>query len=455
MLQKIKNEIKEFTPWFKILIGVAFIVYLVSWAFTIYLSRVQVRENLEPVLPVATMDSTEYRNLSESMLSGNGFAQNGNVDTLIAPGYPFFISIFKYICGTFFLATLSQIILVFISAILIRRLGVHFYSKLTGEISAGLFLLNPVILVLALSIMTDILFLFLFLLGFYLTIFHSSKKIDIIFVSIIFASAIYVRPMGIFALPIFIMPILLKPDNWREKLKFVAIMIAVVLVAVSPWIVRNYGVSGVADFSSFRSANLALYAAPMFISSQNNTNLEFEKAKLAEEIGVPVSKWRDLRYSKEVSRGALAIILAQPFSYFRYHVVTSVSFLFSSSFQYLFDTYRQAMHLKIDLSPGAMSYLVSHDWRAFFDSIGAVWWKIVERVGWLILYAIASVGVWRNKNKRVTWVFIFVCVYLMLLAGPVGNARYSIQTLYFKLLLFGVGFDYLLNNLKMKYNKYV
>src|SRR3989344_1575846 len=170
MLEKIEAEFKSFSPLFRVTFYVLFCIYLSTWLFSIHLANVQKQAGLEPVLPIMAKDSEEYRGLIESVLDGEGLSEDGKVSTLRTPGYMFFAATIKMVGKSYFVVTLIQIILVFLSAILIRRLGLFFVNNKVGEIAAFVFLLNPVTLVLALVILTDILFLFVFMYGFYLAV---------------------------------------------------------------------------------------------------------------------------------------------------------------------------------------------------------------------------------------------------------------------------------------------
>jgi len=444
MMPKIAIIEKEnFSKWFKTLFYAVFVFYIISWLFTIYLSNIQIKNGLEPVLPVVPKDSEEYKNLADSMLLGRGFYQDGQFDTLRAPGYPTFVASLKYVGGSYFLVTLIQILLVFFSVIIIRRLGAVFYSEKAGEMAGAIFLLNPLVLALALIILTDILFLFLFLLGFYLAFSNNGSKTKIIGAGLLFALAIYVRPMGIFALPIFVAPFLVSKLSVKAKIKSLVAMIFIVLIAVAPWVYRNYKLTGVADFTSFKAINLAFYAAPMFLANQNQTTAEVERTNIANELKIPANEWRNLKYAKPVSHFAERIILEHPFAYLKYHITSSLPFLFSSSIQDALTTYKSAMHTKDKFQPGAIKYLASGEWNLFFESVTAVWWKIAERIILMIIYVVAIWGVWQEKNKLKTWAFLFIPAYLMMLAGPAGGARYAVQALPFILILFAVGLLYI------------
>ena len=445
------KEINSFSKWFKIVFFCVFVIYIFAWLFTIYLANIQKATNLEPILPVVPQDSEEYNELAESIIQNQSFYSDGEINTLRSPGYPFFVAILKVVSGSYFLVTFVQILLVFGSVVIIRRLGALFHSHKVGEIAGIIFILNPLVLTLSLIILTDILFLFLFLIGFYLAISGHYNIKRITFISIIFALAIYVRPMGVFALPIFAAPFLASKLSVKEKIKSLLVMIFVVLIAVSPWIYRNYKSTRVADFTSFKAINLAFYAVPMFLSNLNQTNVLEERINIENEVGIPQSEWRKLKYSKTLSDYSQKIILKHPFTYLKYHITTSLPFLFSSSIQDTIITYKSAMQIKDKFKPGAIRYLVSEQWKLLFESVTAVWWKVAERMFWLTAYVVTIGVVWKERKRKMTWAFIFIPVYLMLLAGPAANARYAVQGLPFVLILFSVGVPHIKEKIKSKY----
>ena len=435
---------KNWSKLFKILFFSISVVYFLFWLFIIHLSNIQKTQGINPLLPVLREDSQEYANLSDSIISGKSFVLDGKAETLRAPGYPSFVAIFKPF-GGYFTVTFIQIILVFLISILIRKIGILFFSKKVGEMSAIIFLLNPVTLYLSLVILTDMLFLFLFLSGFYLIAslnkenIYKNNLIKIILISLLFSIAIYVRPMGIFALPIFIAPFFISKLSLRDKLKSIVVVISIIFLAVLPWIIRNYRLTGVADFSSFKAINLAYYAVPMFLSHINHTSIAEERIILEKKIGVPQDEWKNLKYSKQVSGVAEKIILSHPFSYFIYHTESSIPFLFSSPIQEVLNTYRSSMDIRVPFEPGAINYLMNKEWKLFFGSITKDWWKLIERIFMIFVYLIALYGFWKEKRNLYVWIFLFIPIYLMLLAGPAGNARYAIQAFPFILLLCSAG----------------
>ena len=454
MLNRVETEFGTFSSWFKWSFYILFGVYLATWLFTIHLANVQKQANLEPVLPIMAKDSEEYRDLIDSVIRGEGLSYDGKVSTLRTPGYMFFAATIKTLGRSYFAVTLAQIILVFLSAILIRRLGLFFANKEVGEISAFIFLLNPVTLALSLVILTDILFLFVFLYGFYLAVSsREDTKRRVIFASVLFAVAIYVRPMGAFAFPIFATPFLLSEMNLKNKVKALFVMLVVIILLMVPWMVRNYKLTGVFDFTSFKAINLADYAVPQFLANLNNSTVGQERIKIENQLGITRDKWRDITYSKQISGPMQKIILEQPFAYLKFHTLSSLPFLFSSSIQYLTESYDSALHLKKEFKPGIIRYLLAKDFKMFIKGLYSEWWKLGERMVWLLLYALALFGFWQNKKRLFAWGLLLIPVYLMLLAGPAANARYTLQALPFILILSAIGLLYFVAKFQNK--KYV
>ena len=443
VILKIKNEIDSFSKWFKILLVILFGIYLSFWIFTIHLSNIQKTSQIGPVLPVLAEDSEGYARLAQSIISGNGFSQNGRTETLRTPGYPFFVALIKTIGQSYFVVTFFQILLVFISSLIIRRIGIIFSSKKVGELASFLFLINPVTLALSLVILTDTLFLFLFILGFYLTISISDDKFipKLIAVSTIFSMAIYMR-MGLFGFPLLIIPILATNLTSKNKIKSMAILAVILLFATLPWFVRNYIQTGVFGFTSFKAVNLA-WVTPRFLANTNHSDLGLEEKRFGEVVGIPESNWQDIRFSDHISSVAEKIILEKPFSYLKFHLITSIAFLFPSSLDFALTIYHSAIHYKVPFRLGSINALASGDFKAFFEGIMRVWWKVLERLCWFLLYIVALFGIWDNRKRLITWAFVFVIAYFLLLAGPASGPRYTFQAFPFIFILSISGVVYL------------
>ncbi len=445
-MQKIKAKIDSFSRPFKICFSVLLIIYVAFWFFSMHLSLVQKAESITPRIPVLSQDSHEYADLAQSLLQNHTFAQNGIPDTFRVPGYPLFVATL-YEIGGYFLVTLMQILLVFLSAFFVREIGKYFWGAKVGELAAIIFLCNPVALVLSLVILTDVLFMFLFLLGFYLAIDLPAEKFyaKVALVSVIFATAMYVRPMGVFALPIFIVPFLVSRLSVRNKIKSIVVMVVIVVALLLPWVWRNYHLTDVADFSTFKAMNLACCAVSEYLANKNGTTVPVELQNIAVGSGVPQSEWRNLKFSGPLAAYTEHIILEQPVSYAIFHVSSSLPFLFSSSVDEAIYQYKSALHIPVTSNTGIIHYLVSGQFVLFLRGILTDIPKMIERLLLVAIYLVAFFGFWKERKNLVVWVCAFIPLYLMILSGPAANVRYAVQATPFILLLFSVGFYNLRN----------
>lgn len=442
---KIRQETTSFSRWFKIALIIIAVIYFAGWIFSMHLSQVQLDRKEEIVLPVISQDSIEYALLSDSIMKDRAFNLFGKVNTFRVPGYPVFVSFLRLFINSYFFVTFVQIFIIFACAFLIRKIGEVFIPGQTGrkvgEIAAILVLINPVTLMLTLTIFTDVPFLFLLLTGFYVAVSAQKKNMwpRIFLASLLFTTAIYVRPMGFFALPIFFAPILASSLSLRDKFKSMGVMLVIMIVLISPWVIRNYHRTGVASFSSFKSMNVAYYSVPMFLAHKNHTSEEIERTKLEKLSGIPESEWRDLKSSKKLDEVTTRILLSNPFSYLSYHVITSTPFLFSSSVGYMLNSYKGFVGIEVCDPRGVIQDLVKGDWRTFLSGITRVWWKLLERLVLLVLYAFAAFGLLKNRGHLVAWSFACIALYLMILAGPAASVRYALQAWPFIFLLSGAG----------------
>ena len=178
--------------------------------------------------------------------------------------------------------------------------------------------------------------------------------------------------------------------------------------------------------------------------------IAFQKA-----TGVPDSAWQDLswhdiRYSKQISAIGRKAILDHPFSYLEFHLITSTPFLFPSSILFARDAYDSVIQNERPFVYGSINSLTTGDWKGFFQGILKDWWKLAERIGWLIALIIAFYGIWRDRRNHLVWVFVFIVGYLMLLSGPAAGPRLSFQAWPFIFILFASGGVSIIKKLKIQ-----
>ncbi len=444
-MEKIKLILSTIPRWYRWVLMGLFVCYLSAWIFTIHIARVQSEKGVSPVMPVlANGDSGEYASLSTSILSGQGFKIDGAEQTFRTPGYPSFIALTRFLSGgSYFTTTLLQILLVFTSGFLIWQMGGILFSPRTGMVASLLYIANSLVFASSLIIMSETLFVFLLVLGVYLSLklkIESSWHMPV-WIGLIFAFATYVRPIGILALPLFLAPLLVLKIPAKRVFLYALIVSVVSIGATIPWMIRNKEVSGVFSFSSLPASNLAFYNISDFMASKEGTSVDYQRQVIEKATGITFpTQAKDLSYSPILMAYEYTILKQNFFSYVRYHITASWPFLFSSYFAATNDIYHRAVGKPVVFQSTWRS-LESGDWRAVANSFINPPWKFTDRFFRLGLYIFFLIGLWLYRKSKAMWVCLFSILYLMFLVGPLAQARFAVPAIPFIALLAAAGLD--------------
>jgi len=431
--------------WYRWVCVGLFICYISAWIFTIHIAIVQNERGISPVMPVlANGDSGEYASLSTSILLGQGFKTDGAEETFRTPGYPSFIALTRLISGgSYFTTTLLQIFLVFVSGFLIWRIGDMLFSSRTGMVASLLYIANSLVFASSLIIMSETLFVFLLVFGVYLSLklkIESSWHIPVL-IGLIFAFATYVRPIGILALPLFLAPLFVLRIPAKRVLLYASIIAMVSTGATVPWMIRNKEVFGVFSFSSLPASNLAFYYISDFMASKEGTSVDYQRQVIEKATGVTFpTQAKDLSYSPILMTYEYSVLKQNLFGYARYHIVASWPFLFSSYFAAANDIYHRAVGKPVVFQSTWRS-LEAGDWRGVATSFINPPWKLTDRSIRLAVYIFFIIGLWLCRKSKAMWVCLFSILYLMLLVGPLAQARFAVPVIPFIALLAAAGLD--------------
>jgi len=182
------------------------------------------------------------------------------------PFYSIFLAIFYIWFGpSFFLAKILNIIANSLTVSFIYLTGEKVSNKLIGLAAAMVAMLNTHYLTTNLTVMTESLGLFLFVLSCYLLILGLERKSYslLLFAGIVFSLCNLTRTMTLIAFPgcVIIIFYILKKQNisYRKNILLLSLFSFGVLITLAPWLIRQKAVYGV--FSIAPNSADALYAA--------------------------------------------------------------------------------------------------------------------------------------------------------------------------------------------------
>lgn len=407
IMKKVLSQIQSHPKITIGLIGAG--IYFPLWLFSIYIHFKQVLTGVVAV-PILGSDSIEYWNLALNLKQGVFSLDPGHVYEIFrVPGYPFFVYLIISIFKTIFAVTLIQIILTLLTAYLIYKIiNLKFDSKyaIWGPI---VFLLEPSVILHSLIILSDCSYVFLLLLSTYFLLKKSNNSVFL--TGIILGVSVLFRPISMFLPAIYLCWYLY--EFWGEyKLflqKFLIFWLGF-LIAICPWIYRNYHIYKTISVSNITSYNFVYYNIPMYVSWKTGLSEERARQELFARYGI---NEKSLRYEVVSASSTLAIksTLKKDFiSYLFFHIKKTESFFFGSSIKIVLLVYYNLVLNTVTVNYGGI-------WKMLI---------ILERLLWLIVFTLSAFALLDKKNRTFVLLCLVMIVYFAILTGPVSYARYRL-----------------------------
>ncbi len=206
-------------------------------------------------------DSFGYLSLGRSVAAGNGFVLDGIVSALRPPLYSVYLAFFIFFQMPVEWAIVGQYAFASFSVVLMYRIGRSVYSRAAGIFAATLFMIEPYVLMLNSTAMTETLFIFLSLAGVYSVLrlleTGGTRKWSV-YAGVFFGLATLTRPTMLYV-PGIILIILILGRKYSEKIRgkisqsFIFFLFAFCLILL-PWSIREY-----VQFGSIRPSSVDTY----------------------------------------------------------------------------------------------------------------------------------------------------------------------------------------------------
>jgi len=420
-----------------ILFSIAMLVNL-SMFFYLYASRGQGFFN---PLTQGT-DQTEYGRIAINLVEHGSFSVAESAPYIPNPArtpiFPLFLSFSYLLTGGFILATLLNIVISAITAIIVFEIAFLITKRPKPAFMSGLiFALLPYKIYLSSLIMADIMFMFffsLFILFFCkMIIRETSFNIkNAILVGSLLGLSVLVRPVTQFfiVVPIFVGLFFFKED-FKKRVFVSVLMFGSFIFILSPWLLRNEVHFGEPFLSSIGRYHMYVsYLAP-WQAYREGVSRDEKHREVSEYIESKYGKdaMYNIEASTELSKIAKKEILSAPLNYLFFHISATPIYFLNNDFIL---TVREAFNIKLPgiyIAQKIFAFDFKGLWRSVFSS--GLFFILFFLVSYLIVAIKSGLGIlWAfyhlKRNFHLGAFVILSILYFPLLVGFEGHARFRI-----------------------------
>jgi putative flippase GtrA len=300
--------------------------------------------------PVLEQDSSDYALLADNLLLHHTFSDSSDLIPFRkwAIGYPLFLAATKYVSGGFLLAIILQVLASIGAALLLYRMAQAFLPPHYALIPALLFSLDPYVLFLNTSILSDGLFTSLIIGIVYLLFFWQRQKSLRYFfgTGALLGVVTLIRPIAQFL--IILLPLLylwVNRSSVTHVWRFCAAFILGFAVIVTPWIIRNAVTFGTPEIAHISSFDLLYYDAQSFLLLKELRTIRPQPILLSSApLYTPEAQAASARVAARITADLAALtpqgadpenyystlgmryILSDPFYYGYFHIINTLPF---------------------------------------------------------------------------------------------------------------------------------
>lgn len=400
-------------------------------------------------------DAAAYHGLALKMVDGEPIGEQGIRRT---PGYPAFLALSYSLFGVSpAAAILLQILLAGATAVLVFHIVRDWFGERPALFACLLYAFEPHAVISSCMLLTDAPFLFLLMASIYCFLRGiRSGPLYLLFVAgLLLSCATLVRPISQYMLLVFVLYSIWELHKRLPDLfKTLVVFTAGVVIAISPWLMRNYHEYGHAALSDKGGEHLLRWvAAYTIVAKENKPIREVRQALYQEQIAAGYSEYNDPFDNSKIQAGVAMKHISEDWPYFILVQVKGVINAFVN-----LDTNRivsafgiEAKELRHDWYNTSTSFRSRVEDFLSIKSPTEITIGVVVAAYLLLTYVVALGGFWVALRRQLysPLVLTFLIIgYFCALIGPIGVARYKLPFLPFYLAFGGLFIHWLLEQYK-------
>ena len=391
-------------------------------------------------------------------------------DNVITPVYPFFLAMLLALArGSLWMVAVAQGFINSLAAVLVFKMGERLFSRRAGCIAGICYALDPSALMHTFSMLTESLFAFLFLLANFFLLQHLQKKSfkNLALSAMLFGLAALCRPVGLYySVVVITILFFATASTLPERVKNATLYALVFTLTLSPWLIRNKMLFGVANLTSIQGNNLLLMNVAHLKAAQEGMTyaaaerlLEAEADSLLVTQGISSEKLKleyhgkpygyqinDPQQARVYQKLALEKIMASPLLYLRVHLTGIIPSLLDAGVRDIYHfrgQERPLLGLRSLFVTGGLKPALEKLRRSIARDYLILYllnfsWLVAHYV--LILWALYKL--FTEKKLRSRCLLLAPILYLLLVTAPQGSERFRFPAMPYFYLLSGFTLSY-------------
>ena len=406
-------------------------------------------------------DAVGYHGLAKSILGDSRFAidEDSPPSAIRTPIFPAYIALIYFLFGEHpWVVLLTNTLLDCVSCVLLISVARQMVGEKAAIAAACFYAIDPFLISLSCTLLSDTLFVFLLVLGmsFVGRLKNENQGLAksaaiVAMVSAIWGVAALTRPIAQFT-PLLLVPFWFLVSKPRRAVLLSSISLAVFVLVLTPWLLRNQNVFNHARLSTSSDYNmLALYIAPMILADKGGNALDVkaglfrEAEKKMEQDGFKPESLNEMDRCVYYRAIAIKYISENPLAFTKTYIRGLAHTMLSLGTSFVatqLGIEAERINIKLYTSP---AHLVSD----FIENKGFAMIVIggVLALFLAVSYACAGFGVfliWGDCNRPLVLLALSIALYFLILTGSGGLSRFRLPMIPFYAPFCGVGATWLL-----------
>ena len=418
------------------------------------------RQKINPA--VLFIDSMAYKAIALNIIEHGNFSDPDQTspNNFRTPGYPLWLALIYLIFGSFKYAIPIGIIVFSFTAPLAYLIARELFNEKIAWLSGLLVALEPWATFLTGTIMSEQLFMPLFLLSVYLFIRYlkQNSHVFLYFSAGLLGICALTRPNALYLWPVFAIFVFFKKNGFLKSLRIAGLASLIFLLVIAPWLIRNKIVLDTWQITSVQGFSLYVTnfnALQVYLGNFKNLNDGYTRAyKITEGFSVSATKGSEI-----LMKEAVLGIKNNFFDYVKISVLSLPNFFISNSYSSLgyywgfkeFKIQSQIFGLiKVRHFSEAWNKILNISWGERILLASGFFWPIIS-----ILFLVGgAISLFKFKPINLIFYIIGIIFYFDVISHLMPElARFRIQVQPFIFMFASVGLIYLFNKINASIQK--